>query len=207
MTLIAKAVAEILKTMFPDKYPGLCHAYAIVGACVLSACCERVFRPVAGVGVIPTGCGTLEMLDDLAFFRPSGGAYHCWIESADEEDPLLVDFSFANNAEYAQSRGMPWAREAVDLMYGPSSDLNLAVKYASPPDDLPGDKVWFNATENGRQWIAAHQDEHQAHYTELCALVLRLVKFKKLDYLREQSANMLREAEFLLRQAQMLEGM
>ncbi len=174
--VVAKALDCSMRQLFPRKYAGLCHVYAIVGANVLSVCFPVEYRPVAGVAVIPTGSGFLEMLDDSAFHKRQGGAYHCWMESVGEKSKELVDLSFGNNAEYANICGVSWTKPRQDYLQGMSRRINLATRYHVPPAQIPDDKVWFKETENGRNWLALQMVKHEQEYARITGLVLRRIR-------------------------------
>src|SRR4051812_45454011 len=84
-SLIAHCVNQVIRQYYPTQYCSLCHVYAIVGSNLISIVLDRVYRPVAGLAAVDCGGGQLmRMADNEAFSHPAGGAYHCWIESADD---------------------------------------------------------------------------------------------------------------------------
>lgn len=187
--VIAYALDQTMQLIFPEKYAGLCHVYAVVGANVLSVCFKSGFRPVAGVAVIPTGAGCLEMLDDMAFTREVGGAYHCWIESTGSDKTVLVDFSFGNNSEYARTCGLVWTKERVDYLWGDESQLNLAKQYPKPPDNMPDVMVWFQETIRGNRWLWGQLEQHQDEYAQITSLVLRRIRLDIEDRLNDKKCS------------------
>lgn len=179
--LVANALDRTMRQLFPHKYAGLCHVYAIVGASLLSVCFGSEFRPVAGIAIIPTGSGCLEMLDDVAFHKKQGGAYHCWIQSMGKKNVELVDLSFGNNAEYANACGVMWTRPRQEYLWGVNRRINLAARYHVPPQTIPDDKVWFRETENGRHWLSVQVARHEQEYARITSLVLRHIKLDLLE--------------------------
>lgn len=174
--LIANALDRVIRQLFPESYQALCHLYAIVGAVVLSHCYGRDFIPVAGIAMIPTGDGLLEMLDEGGFFRSSGGAYHCWIESSDPHESILVDFAFKNNEEYAATCGVAWKRESQDFLWGDKFLLNIGEHEMTPPTDIPVDKVWYRRTVSGMNWIDFQLTEKRNEYAKVCSFVLYQIR-------------------------------
>lgn len=183
--LIASALDKVIRQLFPDKYIALCHLYAVVGAIVLSECCRGKFVPVAGIAAIPTGYGLLKMTDEWGFFRREGGAYHCWIESVDTAEKVLVDFAFRNNEEYAQISGIQWDRPCQEFLWGASRELNLAesVQNKGLPESLPLDKVWFQRTESGVNWIAYQLSENAAEFAKVSSFVFYQIRKDLVEYL------------------------
>ncbi len=176
--LIANAIDKVIRQLFPDRYAALCHLYAVVGAIVLSECCRDQFVPVAGIAAIPTGDGLLKMTDEWGFFRREGGAYHCWIESVDTAEKVLVDFSFRNNEEYAQASGIRWDRPRQEFIWGASQEVNVAESKQDKglPESLPLDKVWFQKTESGVNWIAYQLSENGAEFAKVSSFVLYQIR-------------------------------
>ena len=162
---IANAVDTTIRQFFPAKYSGLCHIYAIVGCNVLSIALNRNFIPVAGAAIIDAGGGArLEMLDKTAFSMESGGSYHCWIESDDADETLLVDFIFRHNAAYATTQGIKWRKKRKAYLWGAKKDLHLDLEQAALPAVFPDEKVWFQKCEEGaaflKHQVAVYMNEH-----------------------------------------------
>lgn len=176
--LIANAIDKVIRQLFPDRYAALCHLYAVVGAIVLSECYRDQFVPVAGIAAIPTGDGLLKMTDEWGFFRREGGAYHCWIESVDTAEKMLVDFSFRNNEEYAQASGVRWDRPRQEFLWGASQEVNVAESKQGKdlPESLPLDKVWFQKTESGVNWIAYQLSENGSEFAKVSSFVLYQIR-------------------------------
>src|SRR5471032_3403187 len=113
--LIAHCVNQVVRQYYPEQYCSLCHVYAIVGSNLISIVLGRVYRPVAGLAAVDCGGGQLmRMMDNDAFTNPAGGAYHCWIESADSQagETEVVDLTFRHNHSYAGLDGFEWRLDA-----------------------------------------------------------------------------------------------
>ncbi len=174
---ISDAVDTAIRTVFPDLYFGLCHAYAVVGSNVASLVLNRDYRPVAGLAVIDCGDGNLMRLtENDAFAGAIGGAYHCWIESAPPNDPdkELVDIIFKHNEAYAKTQGMSWRHKNSDYLWGPYRELVVADEADLLHRDLPAGRLWLQETPEGANWILRHLADHVSVYVELTALAIRL---------------------------------
>ncbi|MCE5182386.1 MAG: hypothetical protein LLG15_11340 [Betaproteobacteria bacterium] len=171
---IASAVDATIRQLFPAKYAGLCHVYAIVGSNVLSIVLGHHYIPVAGLGVIDAGGGCfLEMLDNAAFNRERGGSFHCWIESADLAEIELIDFTFRHNAVYAATQGIKWRNKGKAYLWGLKSDLLLDVDQSKLPKVFPDGKVWFQKTDEGAIFIKKHIAEHMNAHIKITRHVLK----------------------------------
>ena len=177
-SLIADSVNGALRAAFPDTYCSLCHAHAIVGANVISIVLNRVYRPVAGLAVIDCGSGFIELLDDDAFDNPAGGAFHCWIESAEHTlgEPDVVDLTFRHNHEYAARNGTPWTRALPpDYLWGPRGKVVVRGELHTLPDSFDEGQVWLRETDKGWDFITNHLADNMNAYVALTAHALKLL--------------------------------
>lgn len=176
--LIAHCVNQVVRQYYPEQYCSLCHVYAIVGSNLISIVLDRVYRPVAGLAAVDCGGGQLmRMMDNSAFNRPAGGAYHCWIESADDliAEREVVDLTFRHNHSYAEKNGYGWRRELPpDFLWGPHSSIVLRARPDALPDAFPEGMVWLHETDEGWQWMTQQLLAHQNAYVALTAEALRL---------------------------------
>lgn len=176
---IANAVDTTVRLLFPDKYFGLCYLYAILGANVSSVLLDRSYVPVAGIALINAGNGNfIELLDNDGFFRDRGGAFHCWIESTDRDVVELVDFTFRHNKSYAESHGLKWKEKYISYLWGKKDELLLpaADRFDLPPS-FPSGKSWYQASDEGTEFLRQHMAQHvaaHARLTEFCFNVLLL---------------------------------
>lgn len=171
---IASAVDATIRQFFPAKYAGLCHVYAIVGSNVLSIVLGHHYIPVAGMAVIDAGGGCfLEMLDNAAFGRERGGAFHCWIESANLVETELIDFTFRHNAVYAATQGIKWRNKGKAYLWGLKSDLLLDADQSELPKIFPDGKVWFRETGEGAAFIKNHVAEHMNEHIKITGHALK----------------------------------
>jgi hypothetical protein len=177
-SLIAESVHGALRTAYPDSYCSLCHAHAIVGANVISVVLDRVYRPVAGLALIDCGSGFIELLDNDAFANPAGGAFHCWIESAEHTlgEPEVVDLTFRHNHEYAVKNGMPWTRALPpDYLWGPRNKVVVKAELHTMPASFDEGQVWLRETDAGWDFITKHLAENMQAYVALTAQALKLL--------------------------------
>lgn len=179
-TLIAHCVNQVVRQYYPAQYCSLCHVYAIVGANLISIVLDRVYRPVAGLAAVDCGAGQLmRMVDNTAFGRPEGGAYHCWIESADVQicETDVVDLTFRHNHTYAEKNGFAWRKELPpDYLWGPRSRIVVEAPLASLPSAFPDGMVWLQETDEGWQWMTRQLMEHQNAFVALTAEALKLLQ-------------------------------
>ncbi|CAN7280117.1 MULTISPECIES: hypothetical protein [Duganella] len=179
-SLIAQCVNQVIRQHYPEQYCSLCHVYAIVGSNLISIVLDRVYRPVAGLAAVDCGAGRLmRMMDNDAFSNPAGGAYHCWIESADDlvGEREVVDLTFRHNHTYAEKNGYGWHREPPpDYLWGPQSRIVVKAPLAAIPDGFPDGMVWLCETEEGWQWMTRQLMEHQNAFVALTAEALKLLK-------------------------------
>jgi hypothetical protein len=178
-SLIAASVNGVIKRLYPDKYSSLCHVHAIVGANLISVVLGRVYRPVAGLALIDCGGQFIELLDNDAFANPAGGAFHCWIESADPamQEREVVDLTFRHNHEYAVKNGMPWRRaHPPDYLWGPYSKVVVNAPLDAMPESFPDGQVWLFETDAGWDWMTNHLADHMNAYVQLTAEALKELK-------------------------------
>ena len=174
--LIAAAVNGTLRACYPDNYCSLCHAHAIVGANVISVVLNRVYRPVAGLAVIDCGGDFIRLTDNTAFGNPAGGAFHCWIESADGSlrDTEIVDLTFRHNHEYAAKNGMQWRRKLPPpYLWGPRHQVVPRYELERLPPSFEEGQVWLRETDEGWNWITSHLAENMNAYVKLTAMALQ----------------------------------
>lgn len=192
--LIAACVNGVVRDRYPDAYYSLCHAHAIVGANVISVVLGRVYRPVAGLAVLNCGPGQfIRLTDNSAFANPAGGAFHCWIESADPSfaHKELVDLTFRHNREYAVSNGLQWkGPPPPEFLWGDWRELVVKGDADALPASFRCDQVWLRETDEGWNWITRHLAENMNAYVALTADVLRALQ----DRLPANSALLPREA-------------
>lgn len=176
--ILANAVDETIRKVFPAKYMGLCHMYAVVGSNLLSIVYNRNYIPIAGIALIDTGKGELlKMLDNNAFTREKGGAYHCWIESIEGTDSEMVDLIYRHNETYAVAHGVKWnRRRSCSYLWGIKSEICLQVEDDVEPTTLPEGKVWFKATADGKAWLTSHLSEFGQQYAKLTLMTLKRVQ-------------------------------
>jgi hypothetical protein len=177
---IASSVRQSLCHWFPHNFYSLCHAFAVVGSNVASIVCNRNYRPVAGLAAIDAGNDQIiVMADEQAFHNPIGGAYHCWIES-DDEDPLeLVDFTFGHNHVYAEANGYPWGGDASpDYLWGLSSAISIRTPLSALRPGFGKDKIWVKEPAAGVQWMQRHMADNTNAYVQLTSEAL--VHYKHL---------------------------
>ncbi len=175
-SLLAASVNRVIRQVYPDDYCSLCHVYAIVGANLISIVLGRVYRPVAGLALIDCGGEYMQMLDNSAFANPAGGAFHCWIESADASflETEVVDLTFRHNHEYALKNGLPWRLPVPpDFLWGPHSELVVNAALDALPAAFPDGSLWLRETDEGWDWMTRHLAEHMNAYVELTAQALK----------------------------------
>ncbi len=173
--LIAASVNSVLRSLYPDTYCSLCHAHAIVGANLISVVTDRVYRPVAGLAVIDCGGDFIDLTDNAAFANPGGGAFHCWIESADPAIPEteVVDLTFRHNHEYAARNGKQWrAPHPPDYLWGPRSEIVVQAALDALPPAFDG-KVWLHETDEGWSFMTRHLADNMNAYVVLTARALQ----------------------------------
>jgi hypothetical protein len=179
-SLIAHSVNQVIRQYYPDQYCSLCHVYAIVGSNLISIVLERVYRPVAGLAAVDCGAGQLMvMADNQAFAHPAGGAYHCWIESADDllAEREVVDLTFRHNHTYAEKNNFVWSRELPpDYLWGPRSEIVVKAPPHAVPNAFPDGMVWLHETDEGWQWMMRQLHEHQNAFVALTAEALKLLE-------------------------------
>lgn len=179
-SLIASSVNGVLREQYPTQYSSLCHAHAIVGANLISIVFNRVYRPVAGLALIDCGSGKfIELLDNDAFARPEGGAFHCWIESADPSftEREIVDFTFRHNHEYAANNGFKWtAPRPPAYLWGPASRILVKGQLGTLPGSFPDGTVWLHETDEGFNWIMRHAGENINAYVKLTGMALQRLR-------------------------------
>jgi hypothetical protein len=175
--LIATSVKDVMQENFPDKHLALCHAYAIVGSNLAAIEFEKPFRPVGGKAVFDTGTTQLiYMTDKQAFANPSGGAYHCWIESeeVDDNERELVDLTFGNNRKFAQQCGVPWSGSPPPpFLWGKYKELALNCDLSQVQPGFGKMRVWVKETAAGNQWLASHVQQHESSYVYLTTQALK----------------------------------
>lgn len=173
--LIAASVNSVLRQLYPDTYCSLCHAHAIVGANLISVVTDRVYRPVAGLAVIDCGGDFIDLTDNDAFANPAGGAFHCWIESADPAIPEteIVDLTFRHNHEYAVKNGKRWnAPHPPDYLWGPRSEILVHAALDALPPSFGG-RVWLHETDEGWSFMTRHLADNMNAYVVLTAKALQ----------------------------------
>lgn len=196
--LIAHAVDSTVRELFPEKYSGLCYVYAVVGAALLSHCQKKPYRPVAGIAIINAGKGQcLELLDDLAFLRPGGGAFHCWIESTGTDLVEIVDFSFGNNPEYAKAHGIEWHEKKRAYLWEIREDVLWERKNDVPLRLMPKGKVWFSETELGQKWLQQQLSKNSQEYAKIVSLALRKLRMDCDEY-RKNSREFRKKTEIFM---------
>jgi hypothetical protein len=175
-SLIAASVNGVLRRLYPEQYCSLCHVHAIVGANLISVVLGKVYRPVAGLALIDCGGQFIRLLDDDAFDNPAGGAFHCWIESADPSflEKEVVDLTFRHNHEYAVKNGMPWQRRAPPAyLWGPVSKVVVRAELDTMPASFDEGQVWLRETDKGWLWMTRHLAENMNAYVRLTAAALQ----------------------------------
>lgn len=175
-SLIAASVNGVIRRLYPDQYSSLCHVHAIVGANLISVVLGRVYRPVAGLALIDCGGQFIELLDNDAFANPAGGAFHCWIESADPsmQEREVVDLTFRHNHEYAVKNGLAWRRaHPPDYLWGPYSKVVVKAPLDAIPAAFPDGQVWLCETDAGWEWMTRHLAENMNAYVVLTAEALK----------------------------------
>ena len=175
-SLIAASVNGVLRRLYPEQYCSLCHVHAIVGANLISVVLGKVYRPVAGLAVIDCGDGFIRLLDNDAFDNPAGGAFHCWIESADSSflEKEVVDLTFRHNHEYALKNGMAWTRRAPPAyLWGPASKVVVPQELDALPASFDEGQVWLRETDKGWQFMTRHLAENMNAYVRLTAEALK----------------------------------
>jgi hypothetical protein len=180
-SLIAHCVNQVIRQHYPLQYCSLCHVYAIVGANLISIVLDRVYRPVAGLAAVDCGGGQLmRMADNAAFANPTGGAYHCWIESADRhggDDVDVVDLTFRHNHTYAVKNDFTWQRELPpDYLWGLRSKIVLQAELETLPESFPDGTVWLRETDEGWAWMMDQLAAHQNAFVALTAEALKLLQ-------------------------------
>jgi hypothetical protein len=175
--LIADAVHDTLRRHYPDRYSALCHVHAVVGSNLISIVLGRVYRPVAGLAVVDAGAGHfIRMTDNSAFANPAGGAFHCWIESADPAltEHEIVDLTFRHNHEYAANNGLPWRRAPPPkFLWGPARAVLVKARLDQLPPAFPDGMLWLQETDAGWTWMTRHLAEHMTAYVTLTAHALQ----------------------------------
>ena len=177
-TLIADCVNEVIRKHYPAKYYSLCHLYAIVGSNLASIVGARNFRPVAGLAAVDCGDGQLMLMaDNSAFSRSEGGAFHCWIESADgvNSEREVIDLTFRHNHTYAEKNGFQWTMAPPPaFLWGDYCDIVLEATLEHLPKNFPEGRIWLSETSAGRAWMTQHLFEHQNAFVALTAEALTL---------------------------------
>ena len=177
---IYNAVERVISATYPGKNHSLCMIYAIVGANVASVVLERTYKPVAGLSVIDSGAGYLIKLRDNTAFETGVGAYHCWNESADHQDPgerEVIDLTSKYNRQYALAHRFLWRkRSSPDFIWGLQRDVVFECQADSLPFNLPEGKIWVQESVQGDQWLAEHVQGHMDSYVKLTALALRSLR-------------------------------
>jgi hypothetical protein len=174
--LVVRAVDYAIRSLFPKKYFGLCHVYAIVGASLASTTLGREYRPVAGMAVIDAGAGCmLKLLDNDAFSRNQGGAYHCWIESmgSDSNDRELIDLTFQHNRDYAKKHKLIWRKKSSGYLWGKRHDIVIESALADLPKQFPDGKFWVQETAEGARWIDTQLSAHMDEYVKLTTFAMK----------------------------------
>ena len=182
--LIADAVHDAIVTAYPDKYAGLCHAYAVIGANLTALVTGREYRPVAGLAIFDGGDGSFVMcLDNAAFSRLNGGSFHCWIQSsaADPAQIELIDYSYRNNEEYARKHGLPWNRARVNFLWGLHAGINVGGEPFPLPRAYEEGKAWYRETDEGFRWLLQRLHEHMDVYAKLTSLAIQNLRQAQTD--------------------------
>jgi hypothetical protein len=182
--LIADVVHEVISVAFPDIYPNLCHAYAIVGSNVASIVLGRNYRPTAGLSIMDAGDGNfLALVNNTSFSNPVGGNYHCWILSCDAHprNVELVDFTFRNNKAYADAHGMKWAKRYKSYLWGLEREVNLGGNPYPPPKFYEENQAWYRETPEGIAWMNCEVSANMDIYAKLTALALRYLRSQMGD--------------------------
>jgi hypothetical protein len=177
--LIADAVHDVIQMAFPQEYPNLCHAYAVVGSSLASIVLGREYRPVAGLAIIDAGNGNfLALTNDSSFSNPIGGNYHCWIHSCPDRSPglELVDLTFRNNKAYADAHGIPWAKSEIDFLWGAEADINVGGRPLPTPPSYGEGRAWYCETAAGTRWMNCELSTKQDAYIKLTSLALRYLR-------------------------------
>ncbi len=176
-SLIAASVNGVVRRLYPEKYSSLCHVHAIVGANAISVVLNRVYRPVAGLALIDCGEGEfIELLDNDAFAKPEGGAFHCWIESADPSflEKEVVDLTFRHNHEYAERNGHAWRRPLPPpYLWGKASEVMVNAPLEKMPTHFAEGQVWLYETDAGWDWMTNHVAQNINAYVTLTSEVLK----------------------------------
>jgi hypothetical protein len=172
---IAAGVRHSLSHWFPSNFYALCHAFAVVGANLASIALGQNYRPVAGLAAIDSGAGQLiVMAEESAFDQAQGGAYHCWIESVDEQPKQLIDLTFEHNHVYAQANGFAWeGAPAAPYLWGAFDALTIQTPLESLRPGFGKDKIWLQETPKGTQWMERHVAANANAYVELTAHAVR----------------------------------
>lgn len=174
-SLIAASVNGVIRRLFPEKYASLCHVHAIVGANVISVVLNRVYRPVAGLAVIDCGGGFIRLTDNSAFAHPAGGAFHCWIESADPAcvEKEVIDLTFRHYHEYARKNGIAWRRAPPpDYLWGAQRKIVVKAALERLPPAFEDGQVWLRETDEGWSWMTRHLAENMNAYVTLTSEAL-----------------------------------
>ena len=176
--LIADSVHDVIRAAFPDKYFGLCQAYAVIGSSVASIIWHEEYRPVAGLAIFDAGNGQfVRCIDNNAFANTAGGGYHCWIVSFNSAEATeLLDFSLRNNKSYASAHGIRWNGSNADFLWGLQREINIGGAMDELPAQFAQNKVWFCETMEGQDWLQNHIFSHHNLYAKLTSLALRLIR-------------------------------
>jgi hypothetical protein len=178
--LIAESVNRTIRQFFPVDYCSLCHAHAIVGANVISVTLQRNFRPVAGLAVIDCGGGTfIRLMDNSAFNNAVGGAFHCWIESVDDNPARreLVDLTFRHNKDYAAKNRIPWKKKNTpDFLWGKRDRIVVNADINNIPTDFAARPIWLHETAEGANWITRHLADNMGAYVTLTSNTLQMLR-------------------------------
>jgi hypothetical protein len=187
--LIADAVDMTIRSLFPNKYASLCYLYAILGSNILSIIYRRQFVPVAGIALIDSGKGRLiKMLDNTAFLRGEGGAFHCWIESQEHSPSELIDFTFKHNRQFAKDNGLKWSKKKTKkYLWGPKEDICHALPNRTVPKRLPNGKVWYKETSEGHEWLRKNLSKNYLLYAQMTSAVLQHLQNEVECLLRNKS--------------------
>lgn len=170
---------------YPQDHCSLCHVYAVVGANLASIALHRAYKPVAGLAAIDAGAGQIiYMADNLAFYSPAGGSYHCWIESCDLDlhERELLDFTIGHNRMYALKNGLPWSGALPPrYLWGLFEELVPDCELHDLPPNFGKDKIWVRETDSGLAWMEQHLTEHLNAYVNLTAMALKALRKNKLS--------------------------
>jgi len=183
----------VIRSLFPEKYLGLCHAYAVVGSNIASIVLGREYRPVAGLAVIDSGVGCfIKLIDNNAFSRIEGGAYHCWIESvgthAADAEKELVDITYQHNNDYAKQHRMIWRKQAPSYLWGRFGDLVVETELDALPTAIPEGKIWLRETAAGSDWMSRHVAGHADEYLKLTTIALKELKLADDLFIRSPTS-------------------